>query len=1506
MRRRRGSVGRQTARTNPMIERLEARLLLASQAYTWQNAILGAGGFVDGIYYDPNNQNVIYAHTDIGGLYKSTNDGQSWSQLLDFVGNSTSTSGNGTQEQEIGVLSFAIDPENSNNLYADVGEYTGTDGAVFYSTNAGATWSQTNLSFYVGGNENGRGDEDQIQVDPNDSNIIFLGTNANGLWESTNAGHSFSQVTSFTPTSTSTTFVLFDPSGTAGSPSQTIFVGANATSAGTNLYETTNGGTSWSEVAIASGSGPTDQLPGRGVISGGYLYLTYSNVLAPSSTPTGGGVYQYNLSTGAWANITPGSTTAIGFIGVAADPENPNTIVVSTFNDYGGPDQIYRTVDANVASPTWTAIFDDSSSVQDNFGFGPYNTTRNYTEFPYIENSGDGPSNWIDALAIDPFNSNQLMYGTGQGIWATNNLSDGGTNDQLTAANSWYFPDLGIEFTAVGSIVAGSSGVPLFSAMGDIYGFADTTLTASPAQGSDGPFASAYAVDEADNLAVIAGQITITTGESGTSAGTGKTYYGMYSTNDGLTYTPFTSSPATTTGTGTIAVSANGATIVWVQGALEPYYSTNDGTSWTKTSTTMATGGKIYADRVNASDFYYYVGTDVYFSSNGGQTFTLETSTAPSGARMAVNPFVTGDLWIAAAGGIYHSSNDGATFAHPSSISTNSLIALGAPAPGQTIPAIYVWGNISGFLGIYRSDDGGSTWTLINSVSQQWGGGLEAMTADPNVFGRVYISTNGRGVLIGNPASSLPAGWTDTDINSPGNPGWATSSTTLSNGNTVNEWIIDGGGNGLSGNTFSVTSLTDSDTTGPGPVFATAVTSTTDGLAVGDQVTIAGATNSGYDGTFLVASIVNSTTFTYVTTPGLAKASGTITATTNDQFNFAYEPVSGNVTASAQLLSLTNADDGKGTPVAGVMIRSSTDDNDPFVAMVQTAGNSLEFEYRTTSGGAVSTVTLASVPVGAEYVEIVRDGSSFSGYYSSNDSTWTQLGPTVSISAMPTTANVGLAATADFNSQLTSATFNHVNITPGFAPVLTAAAAANPSPVTATTTNLTALATENGSGSGLTYTWSATTVPNGVAAPTYSANGTNGASSTVATFYGVGSYAFLVTITDASSNSITSSVNVTVNQTLTSITVTPGSARIDETATQPFSATADDQFDNAMSTQPTFAWSLGNGSIGSVNSSTGLYTAPSSSGSATVIASSGSVNGSANVTVLPATVADEYMFYFGSSAFDGGDTSPSSADLNAIAENADGSDKNALAAGGTGSFANVSSYSDGLNGILIAFSNLPSGTSFTSADFQFNVGNNTNTSTWSSAPTPTAIATWTSGGQTYADIVWANNAIEEEWLQVTVNADANTLLANNDVFYFGSEIGATGVSTASTSNGEVLRVTSADVVNTENNASLLQSVPISNIYDFNRDGKVTSTDVVLCQNNATLLGGLLLFTPSDSGDDVIAAASSTSSTTSTIAAAAAPTNLFSTTPIDDSASATSSVLQQDDDPLASMLKHRRH
>jgi hypothetical protein len=183
-------------------------------------------------------------------------------------------------------------------------------------------------------------------------------------------------------------------------------------------------------------------------------------------------------------------------------------------------------------------------------------------------------------------------------------------------------------------------------------------------------------------------------------------------------------------------------------------------------------------------------------------------------------------------------------------------------------------------------------------------------------------------------------------------------------------------------------------------------------------------------------------------------------------------------------------------------------------------------------------------------------------------------------------------------------------------PTVASPASASPSLVTGTTTNLSVLGADVNGESTLTYTWSATTVPTGASAPSFSINGTNAAKNTTATFAMAGNYTFQVVITDQAGLSVTSSVNVTVQQTFTSISVTPGSVTLKNGATQQFSATARDQFGLAMATQPaSFTWSLASGSVGSV-SSTGLYTAPTSgTGTATVQAGSGTLVGSASVTV---------------------------------------------------------------------------------------------------------------------------------------------------------------------------------------------------------------------------------------------------------------------------------------------------
>ena len=111
-----------------------------------------------------------------------------------------------------------------------------------------------------------------------------------------------------------------------------------------------------------------------------------------------------------------------------------------------------------------------------------------------------------------------------------------------------------------------------------------------------------------------------------------------------------------------------------------------------------------------------------------------------------------------------------------------------------------------------------------------------------------------------------------------------------------------------------------------------------------------------------------------------------------------------------------------------------------------------------------------------------------------------------------------------------------------------------------------------------------------------------------------------VTITDAAGQSATSFVNVTVNQTLTSIALTPASVSIPPSGTQQFAAVAKDQFGNDYLPAPTLTWTA---TAGTIDCQRPLHRALTTT-TATIRASSGSLfSNSATVTTVnnPPTIA---------------------------------------------------------------------------------------------------------------------------------------------------------------------------------------------------------------------------------------------------------------------------------------------
>jgi len=211
--------------------------------------------------------------------------------------------------------------------------------------------------------------------------------------------------------------------------------------------------------------------------------------------------------------------------------------------------------------------------------------------------------------------------------------------------------------------------------------------------------------------------------------------------------------------------------------------------------------------------------------------------------------------------------------------------------------------------------------------------------------------------------------------------------------------------------------------------------------------------------------------------------------------------------------------------------------------------------------------------------------------------------------------------------------------------------------------------------------------------------------------------------------------------------------------------------------------------------------------------------------LLAASLLAEMLFYKSSPQFD----SPGNDDA-AIALG-----KQPLLPGQTASFANISSYSRGINGLTIDIAGVPGALS--AADFQFAAGNTSSPSSWPAAPAPSSIMNRTgagTSGSSRIEIAWPDGAITNEWLQVTVLAGADTGLLTNSVFYFGSAIGSAGASAFG-------QVTLADEQSVRGDPhSLLNPAAITDLNDFNRDGRVDAADQILARNHTTGQNGLFL------------------------------------------------------------------
>jgi hypothetical protein len=201
----------------------------------------------------------------------------------------------------------------------------------------------------------------------------------------------------------------------------------------------------------------------------------------------------------------------------------------------------------------------------------------------------------------------------------------------------------------------------------------------------------------------------------------------------------------------------------------------------------------------------------------------------------------------------------------------------------------------------------------------------------------------------------------------------------------------------------------------------------------------------------------------------------------------------------------------------------------------------------------------------------------------------------------------------------------------------------------------------------------------------------------------------------------------------------------------------------------------------------------------------------------PSTISGRSIFY-NNSVFDSNDPNAAPSDDAAVAP-----DKQALLPGQTATTANFTNSLAGINGVMIDVAGLADGAALTASDFTFKAGATADPSTWATAPAPAAIVVRRGAGAGGADrieLLWADGTLQNQWLQVTLKADAVTrLAAAPDVFYFGNLVGD--------ANGNGI-VSVADTAMTKSLSG--QTATITSPADFNRNGLISVADTAIAKS----------------------------------------------------------------------------
>ena len=624
-----------------------------------------ATGRISAIAADPTNPNVIYVGAASGGVWKTTNAGQTWFPLTD-------------SQATLNIGSIALAPSNHNILYVGTGEgnFSGDIGSdtipgqgVLKSTDGGNSWTLLGQSQFAGKSISA------IVVNPTNPNTVYLtvdwGSPA-GIWRSLDGGITWTNVA--LPGASMTALVM-DPTN-----SQILYAAAGWFHGNSfnGVYRSTDGGTTWS----FAGNFPTNSSGHVGRISLAIAPSAPAMLYAAIADPSNGQqVYQVMKTTNAntpnaasisWVSVGNAATFGgdqlfhgQGFYGnvITVDPFNANDVFVAG----------YKVWQSTNGGGSWTKdpntplkIHDDQHALTFLLPNDPNNHTLlvgtdggiyrldNPGNFTFSNLNGTGLQiTQFYHIGLDPTTAD-IAFGASQdngvekfnnGATWTNELCCDGYNVEVSATNH-------------SRIYANQNGTFLRSDNGG----ANYTAYATP----NGSRSDLYTLDPNNGDRILMG---------------GNAVY--ESTNAGVNWTPRNGAgwPANAT-VEAIAVAPTTPNMIYViasaNGSTGTYVTTNDGLTWAhynspgNDSDFWSTG--LQVDPLNNQVAYAlnHSAGRVYRTTNGGQTWSNITGNLPAETSFSLAVKANGPadrdhvLYVGNDTGVYATCNMGGTWSRVS------------------------------------------------------------------------------------------------------------------------------------------------------------------------------------------------------------------------------------------------------------------------------------------------------------------------------------------------------------------------------------------------------------------------------------------------------------------------------------------------------------------------------------------------------------------------------------------------------------------------------------------------------------------------------------------------------------------------------------------------------------------------------------------------------------------------------------------------------------------------